>query len=442
MPSWKGDTTNPAPNTVQEPMDRSEKVIADNRAQQVRRDKDTQKDFNISLYDIDETILTHLETINLQVVDAGKKIKVPVFFGSPEQWTSAQRDGHIRDKQGKLILPAMILKRTTSESDSTLQFFNRYLNTPVMKMYSQKNQYTKFSVLAGQNAPINEVYNLVMPSHMVLTYHFIVWTELVEQMNGLVETLRFNSNDYWGSKKGFRFRTKIDSYGHTVELQAGDDRAVKTEFDLITHGYILPDTITKLDTHQMTMQKMFTPKKVVMGTEVVSSGFDWDKKNANREKWRNPNYPNLQRDVVIPPPGTSFNTHIIDGSYYGIQVDNSPLFLRIVPVPVTQAAGGQDGDMSYDREYFYIHVNGGWKRVAISEFTTVCADDVPITSQEGATAYTADFFYVYSNQMWRKVAISEVSLATPGESGNVMYDREYFYIYTEGDWRRTAISAI
>jgi len=315
MPSWKGDISNPAPNTVQEPMARSEKVIADNRAEQVRRDKDTQKDFNISLYDIDETILTQLQNMNLQVVDAGKKIKVPVFFGSPEQWTSAQRDGHIRDKQGKLILPAMILKRTNSEGDSSLQFFNRYLNTPAMKMYSQKNQYTKFAVLAGQNAPINEVYNLVMPSHMVLTYQFIVWTELVEQMNDLVETLRYNSNDYWGSKKGFRFRTKVEGFGHTVELQAGDDRVVKTEFTLITHGYILPDTITKLENTKMTMQKMLTPKKVVMGAEVVSTGFDWDKKNSNREKWRNPNYPNLQKDVPIPEPPITLVDTITDSSY-------------------------------------------------------------------------------------------------------------------------------
>jgi hypothetical protein len=438
---WKGDKSNPSPNTVQEPMDRSEKMIAENRAEQTRRDTDTQKNFTITLYDIDETILSHLEQLQLQVVDVGKKVKVPIIYGSPERWVSAQRDGYLRDKQGKILLPAIIFKRTSSENDASLQFFNRYLNTPVIKLYSQKNQYTKFTMLAGQNAPVNEVYNVIVPSHMVLTYHFIIWTDSVEQMNTLVETIQFNTKDYWGSRKGFRFRTKINTYSHTVELQANEDRVVKTEFDLSTHGYILPDAMTKLDRHQMTTTKMFTPKKIIMGMEVVSTGYDFNAVNKNREKWRNPNYPNIQADVNIPAPPISVNTDIIDNSY-GIRVDNSPLFLRIVPVPTTQAAGGQDGSMSYDAEYFYFHANGMWKRVAISEFLPACSDGAPVTGTEGSVVYNSSFLYIYSKGMWRKVAISEFDLNTSGEEGNIMYDTAYFYIYTGGAWRRVAISAI
>lgn len=302
MPSWKGDINNPVPNDVREPDNRAEKIIDSNRSLNVRRDTDQQKNFTISLYDIDETILEHIKNLQLQVQDAGQQINVPTFFGSPEQWTSAQRDGYIRDNQGKLILPAVILKRTTSENDQSLQFFNRYLTTPAIKLYSQKNKYTQFSVLNGKNTAVNEVYNIVVPSHMILSYHFILWTEKVEQMNDLVMKFQFNTRDYWGSKKGFRFRTKIESYSHTVEVNTGDDRIVKTEFDLITHGYVLPDTMVKLDTQEATTKKFFTPKKVVMGAEVVSMNYDMEALNANREKWRNPNYPNLQADVPIPAP--------------------------------------------------------------------------------------------------------------------------------------------
>ena len=124
MASWKGNPKNPVPNELQEQIDRSEKIIADERVDEIRRDKDTQKDFTISLYDIDETILSHLEQMQLQVEDVGKQVKVPIFYGSPEKWTSAQRDGYIRDNQGKLILPAIVLKRTSSENDQSLQFFN------------------------------------------------------------------------------------------------------------------------------------------------------------------------------------------------------------------------------------------------------------------------------------------------------------------------------
>jgi hypothetical protein len=300
--SWQGNPTNPSPNNRQENIDRSEKIIADNRATHVRRDTDDQKNFTISLYDIDETILTHLNQLQIQVEDVGSKINVPIFFGSPEQWTSARRDGYIRDNQGKLILPAIILKRTGSGTDTSLPFFNRYLNTKVIKTYSPKNKYTKFSLLAGKNVPVNEVYNVVIPSHVLLTYKFIMWTELVEQMNDLVTKIQFNTRDYWGSSKGFRFRTKVEEFTHNIELQAGEDRVVKTEFTLTVNGYILPDQLTKLERQSSTTTKMFTPKKIIIGAEVIVTDSGDEVSNQNREKWRNPYYPNLPADVVIPSP--------------------------------------------------------------------------------------------------------------------------------------------
>lgn len=314
MPSWRGDIQNPVPNAIQETTDRSEKIIDDNRAEQVRRDKDTQQNFTITLYDIDETIFNHLDQLQLQVEDVGKKVKVPVYYGSPEKWVSAQRDGYLRDQQGKLILPAIVIKRMSSESDTSLMFFHRYLNASIRKLYSSKNKYTKFSVLNGTNAPINEIYNVVIPNHMILNYHFIIWTEKIEQMNDLVATIQFNTRDYWGSNRGFKFRTKVENYNHTVELQTNEDRIVKTEFDLIVHGYILQDQFTKLEKHRMTTQKVFTPKKLTISAEVVKTTFDMEQLGSNREKWKNQNYPNLQKDTELPVPPINLTSAIIDSS--------------------------------------------------------------------------------------------------------------------------------
>jgi hypothetical protein len=436
MGRWQGNLKNPAPNAVQESIDKSEKLIPDNsdfnqtdvgnRAKEIRRDTDEQKNFTISLYDIDETILTHLEQLQLQIEDQGKQVKVPIFYGSPERWVSAQRDGYMRDKQGKIILPAMILKRSNSAYDDSLKFFNRYLDTPAMKLFSEKNSYTQFSVLSNRNMPVNEVYNVLLPKHMILTYHFIIWTAYVEQMNKLIETIAYNTQDYWGSKKGFRFRTKVESgYSHTVEIQANDERVVKSEFDLITHGYVLPDQATYLERHRMTTQKMFTPKRFVVGAEVVSSDYDWSKKSSNREKWRNPNYPNLQADVPISTPITTVDA--TNGSTVNDQIEASaqiigtlksitasPLInpidvgidphrpaLRVVPPPKSMAAGGEEGYVSYDNEYFYIFAGGGWKSVAISEFTT------SPPCQEGAVSFNNQYMYLYSSGSWKQVAINK-----------------------------------
>ena len=443
MGSWKGDLKNPAPNSVQEAINRSEKLIGDNRALQVRRDKDKQKDFLVSFYDIDETIMSHLSQMRLQVEDASKQIRVPIIYGSPEKWTSSQRDGYFRDKQGKVILPLIMLKRTTSENDTTMQFFNRYLTASVIKLYSSKNKYTPFNVLTQRqqyNAPVNDVYNVVFPSHMLLTYHFVIWTEYVEQMNPLVSAIQFATKDYWGSRTGFKFRTRVESYSHTVEVQSTEDRIVKTEFDLTVHGYILPDILQLLDRRKSTVQKVLTPKKIVMGIEVVATGFELNKFDTSREHWQNPQYPNIRADIPIPQPPVTVNTTIIDG-ISAIKVDNSPLFLRIVPVPTSMSSAGQDGDMSYDAEYFYFHTNKAWQRMSIAEFIPVCSDSVPLTGTEGQTAFNSQFFYIYSKGTWRKVSLAGVNITTPGQEGDVMYDTTYFYIYTGGSWRRLAVAA-
>ena len=155
----------------------------------------------------------------------------------------------------------------------------------------------------GKNTPVHEVYDVVMPDHMVFTYHFIIWTEYVEQMNTIVERINFETDDYWGDLRGLRFRTKIDSFSHTIELQVDQDRMVKTEFDLLVNGYLLPDVIDKFQGKKNTTQKFFTPKKVVLGTEVVATSFDLEKLDENREKWRSQKYPNLPAgEVIVPPP--------------------------------------------------------------------------------------------------------------------------------------------
>lgn len=309
--AWQGDKSNPVPNIgnvksdlsqgiVQNSSELSEKKANVNRAEQTRRDNDKQKNNTVKLIDIDTTIMKQLEKFQLTVTDEGNQIKVPMYYASPEKWKSIQQDGVIRDYNGKLILPALVFQRTTSEKDQAMMMFNRYLTYPVMRQYSEKNRYTRFSTLVGQNIPVREVYDVVMPDHMVFTYHFIIWTEYIEQMNTIVERINFETEDYWGESRGLRFRTKVDSFSHTVELQVDQDRMVKTEFDLLVNGYLLPDMNYSLADGKMTTQKWFSPKKVVMGTEVVATSFDLQNMNNNREKWRSQKYPNLPADEPIP----------------------------------------------------------------------------------------------------------------------------------------------
>lgn len=338
--AWKGNPNNLVPNFVQQPkVEQSEKTVVINRAEETRRDTDKQKDFTIGLMDIDTVILNQLEKFQLMVVDNGQNIKVPTYYANPERWKSIQKDGCFRDYNGKIVLPCMVFKRISSEKDQALMAFNRFLNYTVIKKYSEKNRYTPFSVLIGQNVPVNDVYDVKIPDHVILTYQFIIWAEKNEQINKLVERLNFESEDYWGEANGLRFRTELPNFNHTIELSVEQDRMVKTEFELRVHGYLLPDIIQTMQGRKNTTQKRFTPKKVIMGAETVATNFDWSDQDQNREKWRNQNYPNLQKDVPIPaPPVVLRDTITIN--------ENLPVGVVPIPIPI-QPTSNWDTEAAY-----------------------------------------------------------------------------------------------
>lgn len=400
--AWRGNPTNPVPNIgnvssdysqaiAQESKNLTEKKTDVNRAEQIRRDTDTQKNVTVKLIDVDTAIIKHVEKLQLTVTDEGERIKVPVFYSNPEKWKSIQKDGYIRDYQGKLLLPVIVMKRVNSERDPAMLLFNRYINYTVMKMYSQKNRYTPFSILIGQNVPINDVYDILIPDHMIFTYHFIVWTEYIEQMNTLVERLNFETDDYWGDLRGLRFRTKIDSFAHTVELQVDQDRMVKTEFDLTVYGYLLPDVNYSLGGNKPTTQKRFTPKKILMGMEVVATDFDWSNLDSNSEKWRNQNYANLRADQVIPAPPVSIPT--TTDTSQTISYDVIPIGEWHLPPPATSFDPGEPGWISYDDEFYYIYigyVGGTWKRspkVMVNSISSIAAE-------KKWTSFDNDYIYI------------------------------------------------
>jgi hypothetical protein len=307
--SWRGNQTNNVPNLVQESDNRSEVLKSDNRATHTRRDTDVQKNFSITIRDIDETLSNALDSMKLSVIDNGSVVNVPTLYASPEKWKAVRHDGFMRDGNGNIILPVIAFHRTSMESDKTMAMFNRYLKYNVIKLYSRKNQYTQFSRLTGKNVPVNEVYSVTMPDYMNFTYKFIVWTEKIDQMNSIIERINFEANDYWGTSTGLRFRTEVNSYSHTTEVESGDDRVVKTEFDLVLRGYLLPEMFSPgLDGYTSTTKKLFTPKKVIFNVETVSRNGKLPD-DVTSDKWRSQLYPNLRSGTEPAGPPSSYQSN-------------------------------------------------------------------------------------------------------------------------------------
>ena len=67
----------------------------------------------------------------------------------------------------------------------------------------------------------------------------------IPQLNKIIEAINYASDSYWGDPERFKFKSSIDSFSTTTELNDGQDRIVKGTFTLKLSGYIVPDSIQK-----------------------------------------------------------------------------------------------------------------------------------------------------------------------------------------------------
>ena len=240
------------------------------RAQQRSTKQDNVKDFSIGLKDIDETIFYYFNNvIRPSVIQNGVVKTVPIIYGSAERWSAVQKDGFYRDKNGKIELPLIMVKGDSVEKNRQLgnkMDANNPNNFGVFeKKFSRKNIYDRFSTL-NNRVETKEYHGVVIPDYVNLTYSCIIFTEYIEQMNKIVESINYASDAYWGHPEKFNFRAMIDSYNTTTELNQGEDRSVKTDFSIKLLGHIVPDSVNAL---QMGSKKFFSKSSVTFTLETV-----------------------------------------------------------------------------------------------------------------------------------------------------------------------------
>lgn len=233
---------------------------------------DDVKRLSIGLKDIDSAIFYYFnEVIRPSVIQNSVTKPVPVLYGSPERWASVQKDGFYRDRNGKIQVPLIMIKRDSVEKNRNLG--NKMdANSPTQfgvfeKKYSSKNKYDRFSILNSRSIQ-KEYQGVVMPDYVNLTYSCTIFTEYVEQMNKLVESINYASDAYWGDPEQFNFRAMIDNYTTSTELTQGQDRTVKTTFQIKLLGHVIPDGINSLPQGSM---KFYNKSAVLFGVETVNN---------------------------------------------------------------------------------------------------------------------------------------------------------------------------
>jgi hypothetical protein len=111
-----------------------------------------------------------------------------------------------------------------------------------------------------------------MPDYVNVTYDIMIWTNYTEHMNSIVEQFQWASQEYWGERDGFKFRTTIDGFEGVTEVTDNQERLVRSNFSLTTYAYLLPEAFD----NESTIKKSISTRAVIttLETDINKSAGD------------------------------------------------------------------------------------------------------------------------------------------------------------------------
>ncbi len=182
------------------------KIVNDNQQTQrvQNRADDTTNDaapIKVTLYTVDNAIIKYLsDRIKPVVTQNGNQVNVPIIYGNPERWKSAQRDGVLRDSIGKVQLPMLLIRRTAMKKTGINSPVNKYYDRTFYTGWNRRTPYDRFNLVNGIT-PSREYYvTTAAPDYYEFTYKCMIWTEYMEQMNRVIEQVSFEDDEYWGDR--------------------------------------------------------------------------------------------------------------------------------------------------------------------------------------------------------------------------------------------------
>ena len=216
------------------------------RETQVRRDTDTRGGFSITLYDVDFAIKRYIEqTIKPYILENGRKVPVPVQYGSPEKWSSMQKLAALRDGKSKSNFPLIVYSRTNVSKDQELSKLNvfggseRQLMDHFINRYSEINKYDRFSTLQNRQ-PKRERYSMIVPTFVNISYNIEIYCDFIEQINGINEMFWNHQGKAWGIE--YKFMSSYSQTDLNTSVPTDGDRLVTSNIDLnVKAGLISKD---------------------------------------------------------------------------------------------------------------------------------------------------------------------------------------------------------
>jgi hypothetical protein len=182
---------------------------------------------------------------------------------------------------------------------NNLQFFE--------KGYSKRNYYSNFNVLRKNKGrkPEKEYMATITPDYVTVQYSCTLWTLYISQMDKLVEALNFASRAYWGDPNRFQFYSDINEFTEDIVYGVGEERAIRTTFNITLNGYLIPDSINK---KLAAASRVFGYSNIVFGLEVSNSEVEL-KQKINKSSTEN-----LASMIAADSVNRVINNYTLDSS--------------------------------------------------------------------------------------------------------------------------------
>ena len=254
------------------------------RHTQIRRDKDKTRNIGITLYDIDFAVKSFIDqTMQIRVEDNGESVIVPTIYANAEKWASIQRNGYLKDKKGKTLVPLLTFRRSNVTMKNELKR-NKVASTNqlayiMQPKYNRRSPYDKWSTLYGnQDKRPFEYFVTPIPDYVDVTYDFIGWCEYQNQLNYLVEQFVYYTGQSFGERNFLKFSTNADSFAMEDNNTTGQDRVVRATFQIVVHGYLLPKSIAG----ESTTKRVVSANRILFASEAFKTADQIFAENDNR----------------------------------------------------------------------------------------------------------------------------------------------------------------
>ena len=257
-----------------------------NERQSIVPGKDFSKGYAITLKDIDTAMINHIKNVMKPAVkESNELIKVPILYGNEERWKAVRKRGALRDKNGSILMPLIVLRRTDVVFNDAMPLSfdqdvtGEYIKVVRSKQWSKDNRYDRFAVQTGRQ-PVQETITTGMPDFVNCTYQIIMMTNYIEQMNYLTELFIEYENTYFGDEYSYKFLSVLEGgFSDAPEMTVDGERLIRTDFGMLLKGYVIPQfTNTTVTGKTSEIIRNTAPNRVVFGFEGDATDYQVGKK--------------------------------------------------------------------------------------------------------------------------------------------------------------------